>query len=370
VRPKNSGEILGLSAENQRHIGTLAALASASSNAGRSDIYQAVAQLYRVQGAVLTERERDLMRGILQRLARDVEMAIRIALAERLADDPEAPLDLILLLVDDSIEVARPLILRSQRFSDTDLLTLLTSFDEGRQVLCAQRPNIGEPVTERLAQSSAPPVLAALVSNATARISTASFELLVEKSRSLSALQEPLARRPDLPSTLAEKMCAWVSESLGTYLVESGRIPAKVLAARLSDAQRALLSPPQDAAAESGQRLVDKLALGGQLKSGFLLRVLQQGQIELFDRAFARLLGIELGDFRDQFYLKGPKPVAFACRAAGIDRAVFSTVYNLSRRARSISASLTPDELSKVEAIFGTFSRTDALGIIQRSNTG
>ena len=49
------------------------------------------------------------MREILRRLTRDVEMAIRIALAESLADDITAPHDLILLLVDDAIEVARPL---------------------------------------------------------------------------------------------------------------------------------------------------------------------------------------------------------------------------------------------------------------------
>ena len=71
-----------------------------------------MASLYRVQGAGLNDRERELMREILRRLTRDVEMAIRIALAQRLSEDATAPHDLILLLVDDRIEVARPLILQ------------------------------------------------------------------------------------------------------------------------------------------------------------------------------------------------------------------------------------------------------------------
>ncbi len=65
------------------------------------------------------------MQDILRLLARDVEMAIRIALAERLADDSTAPHDLILLLADDRIEVARPLILRSPLLTDAELLRMI-----------------------------------------------------------------------------------------------------------------------------------------------------------------------------------------------------------------------------------------------------
>src|ERR1700743_3028765 len=95
--------------------------------ASRGEIAAAAASLYRVQGAGLNVRERDLMREILRRLTRDVEMAIRIALAQRLADDANVPHDLILLLVDDSIEVARPLILHSPLLTEEDTLRLVTS---------------------------------------------------------------------------------------------------------------------------------------------------------------------------------------------------------------------------------------------------
>ncbi|MBS0280281.1 MAG: hypothetical protein JSR25_03910, partial [Proteobacteria bacterium] len=84
-------------------MGRLAHLAmNPREDASREEIYLAIASLYRVQGNNLNNRERELMREILRRLTRDVEMAIRIALAERLADDNSAPHDLILLLVDDT----------------------------------------------------------------------------------------------------------------------------------------------------------------------------------------------------------------------------------------------------------------------------
>jgi uncharacterized protein (DUF2336 family) len=103
-------------------MGRLAQLAINPQGASREEIYLAVASLYRIQGAGLNSASATLMREILRRLTRDVEMAIRIALAQRLADDTTAPHDLILLLVDDSIEVARPLILRSPLLTEADAL--------------------------------------------------------------------------------------------------------------------------------------------------------------------------------------------------------------------------------------------------------
>src|SRR6201996_5638894 len=140
---------VGLTAHDMSDMGRLAQLAiNPQSGASREEIYLAVASLYRIQGAGLNNRERELMREILRRLTRDVEMAIRIALAQRLADDTNAPHDLILLLVDDSIEVARPLILHSPLLTENDALALIASASVPHLEAVATRPNIGVPVTD------------------------------------------------------------------------------------------------------------------------------------------------------------------------------------------------------------------------------
>src|SRR6185437_9008487 len=109
--------------------------------------------------------------------------------------------------------------------------------------------------------------------------------------------------------------------------------------------------PPKDPPADSAQKLIEKLASSGQLKAGFLMRVLSQGQIDLFDLAFARLLGMELSPFRHFFYQDGVRLVALSCRAAGIDKSVFATVYNLSRQARKLPVALGRAEIAEVEAV-------------------
>jgi uncharacterized protein (DUF2336 family) len=346
-------------------MGRLAQLSVNPQGTSREEIYLAVASLYRIQGTGLNDRERSLMHDILRRLTRDVEMAIRIALAERLAEDTTAPHDLIVLLADDRIEVARPLLLRSPLLTDEDFLKLIAEGSVAHSETVAARANISEPVTTELVKSEAETVLVALVRNATAKISSIAFETLVEKSRRIESLQEPLTKRGDLPPVLANRMCDWVADALKTYILRHYPLTATRLETAIAQAQTQVKSepqPPRNPPAESAQKLIDKLASSGQLKAGFLLRVLHQGQSDLFDLALSKMVGLPLPELRVKFYDGGPRAVALACRGVGIDRCVFNTVFNLSRQARDLRVTLTPSDLSEVDRVFSSVSKAGALG--------
>jgi uncharacterized protein (DUF2336 family) len=359
---------MALTAHDMSNMGRLAQLAANPQGAGRDEIYVAIASLFRAQGARLSERERQLMREILLKLSHDVEMAVRIALAERLADDEDAPVDLLLMLCDDRIEVARPVIMRSRKLTDTEILKFIREASIDHQASIAGRPHIGEVVTDILARSDVETVLVTLVRNATARIGAHTFETLVEKSRALESLHGPLAHRRDLPPVLATKMCEWVSDAIKTHITTNFHVDTQKTQSAVSEARYVIQAVPAQTASgdvgDSTSRLVEKLHGAGQLKAGFLLRVLHQGQIDLFDLAFARLVGMELNVFRGAFYQQGPRTVALACRAVGIDRAVFATVFNLSRQARSIPPTISMDQRAEVENVFKAFTKTDAQAIL------
>ena len=360
---------MGLTAHDMSDMGRLAQLSlNPQHGASREEIYLAVASLYRIQGTGLNQRERDLMREILRRLTRDVEMAIRIALAQRLADDASVPHDLILLLVDDSIEVARPLILRSPLLTEADSLRLIAEASLAHQEAVAGRPGISIPVTDALSALESETVLVALVRNATAVISEHGYKNLVEKSRAIQGLQEPLTRRPDMPVELANKMCAWVSDALNVYIKTNYRVAPRRVETALSEAAaqvRSVPPRPTDPPADSDHKLIDKLAASGQLKAGFLMRVLSQGQTDLFDLAFARLLEVDPPSFRAFFYETGGRLVALSCRATGIDKSVFATVFNLSRQARGKTLALTAAELAEVNSVFAGYTRAAALEAVK-----
>ena len=155
-------------------------------------------------------------------------------------------------------------------------------------------------------------------------------------------------------------MCAWVSDALKAYIENNYNLAPTRVDDALSQAAHVLThepAGPKDPPADSAQKLIEKLAASGQLKAGFLMRVLSQGQIDLFDLAFARLLGVDLNAFRDFFYQDGVKLVAMACRAAGIDKSVFATVFNLSRQARNKTPTLGRAEMAEIDSIFNGLTK-------------
>jgi len=177
-----------------------------------------------------------------------------------------------------------------------------------------------------------------------------------------------LISRADLPVELANSMCAWVSDALKIHIANNYKITIGRVDTALAEAVDTLghAAPgPQDPPADSAQKLIDKLAASGQLKAGFLMRVLSQGQVDLFDLAFSRLLHIDVTRFRQAFYAQGVTQVALACRAAGIDKSVFATVFNLSRQARAEVPTLGRADMEEADLVFGRFTRAAALEEMQ-----
>jgi len=282
-------------------MGQLARLSLNPKGTSRAEIYLAVASLYRLQDNDLSERERALMDDILRRLTNEVEIIIRAALAQRLADDAKAPRGLVLILAHDVIAVARPLLLRSASLTDADLLSLIAACGVEHHEAIASRPDIGDTVIEALTRNQNLFVRAALAQNASAKVA--------------EAVTVPTS---DMP-------------------------------------------PARTPSADGAQKLIDKLSASGELKAGFLLRVLHQGQTDLFDLGLAKLVNLTVPELRSRFHRGGPRAVALACRGVGIDRCVFNTVFNLSRHAHNMHATLTFADLAEVDKVFATLPKTSAL---------
>jgi uncharacterized protein (DUF2336 family) len=325
------------------------------------EIYMAVATLLERQNKSFTGTERATAADILKRLSKEVEMSLRVSLAERLASDAEAPEELILLLADDNIEVARPVLARSPVLSDAHLVDIIAHGSTDHHVAVAERPAIGETVSAALARSECEAVLLALLKNASARISHDTFSTLVDRAREMESLHGPLAGRSDLPLQLASSMYVWVSGALKTALM--GRYPniAQSLARAIEETSNGLQNGRPSTSAQSAKKLVDKLSASGQLKASFLIRALQQGQMELFEHGFATLLKMDIETMRKALYGDSPQTVALACKAAGIDRSVFNTVFHLSREHRKMAAALTDSDQGQILAVFSQVEKNEAL---------
>jgi uncharacterized protein (DUF2336 family) len=325
------------------------------------DIYLAVTTLLERQKGAFAQHERNLAADILKRLSKDVEMSIRIRLAERLADDPEASHDLIVLLADDAIEVARLILARSPVLSDADLVRVIENGTHDHQITIAERPAIGETVSAALAKSACEAAVIALLRNGSAKIGWEAFERIGERARETARLQEPLVERRDLPPEMAPRLYLWVSGALKTALAARYPEAARSLGSAIEEASTALQTGEPPVTGLNARKLVEKLYASGQLRASFLIRVLHQGQMELFEYAFAALLSMDVETMRKALYGQDPMTVALACRAAGIDRSVFQTVFNLSRRHRRVIAKLSDSDEKQIGAIFSQLRKTEAL---------
>ena len=117
----------------------------------------------------------------------------------------------------------------------------------------------------------------------------------------------------------------------------------------------------------SARKLIEKLAGSGQLKASYLIRVLRQGQMELFDHGFATLLQWDVEPLRRALYGASPPHVALACRAAGIDRSAFLTVFQLCRDHRKCRTLMSDSDEKEIHQIFSQVPKGTALQRLRES---
>jgi uncharacterized protein (DUF2336 family) len=297
----------------------------------------------------------------------EAERDIRCRLAERLADASWAPPALINILALDEIEIARPIIARSPILRDHDLIRLLVQATLEHQIEIARRPQLSPAVVEAILAKDESAVLTALASNPTAQISPEALRRLVDKARDLVALRSPLARHPNLSGDLAEQLYLWVGRALRDALIARFHLDPDKMAQAVEASLRAAHAGVEDASdppslehaedrEEMEAALVEKLDAAGQLRPGYLLRVLREGRLPLFLFALARLGKFDIRQVRRAVDSDRPELLALACSAVGIDRSVFPTILTLVRELNGGRPGGGAEAARKASGAFGPFA--------------
>jgi uncharacterized protein (DUF2336 family) len=294
--------------------------------------------------AVARPQVQDLISSIFMNLVVEAERDIRRRLAERLSTAAWAPSALINVLALDEIEIARPIIASSPVLKDHDLVRLLVEATIEHQIEVARRPRLGGVVVAAIIHQAEPAVLTALANNTTADLNDAELRQLVAAARKVAALRTPLSRHPRLTAELALQLYVWVGQSLRANLAERFRLDTCELDQAIADTIRDVHAgaPPDSeglvVVAREGEReemerkLIDKLHAAGQLRPGYLVRVLREGRLSLFSTALAMLGRFDARHIRLALEADEPELLALACAAVGIDRSVFPTILNLVRQ--------------------------------------
>ncbi len=119
-------------------------------------------------------------------------------------------IELISLLANDRIEIARPVLLRSPVLRDEDLVTIVKLRGREHILAIAMRPRLSEFVSDACIETGDDEVIEGLLRNNGSEISKKAFSYLVAESERVDRFREPLVCRADLPQDLAMRMFWWV----------------------------------------------------------------------------------------------------------------------------------------------------------------
>ena len=217
----------------------------------------------------------------LAALVEDEAVRVRAAIAEAIAEMPEAPRDLILRLARDTeFAVLDPVIRLSPLLSAADLLALIGCPPASATVLAvARRPGLCEKITDAIVATADSEAIQALLANRSAAIREAALDGLIARAAAHQEWHAPLVARPSLSGQAARALSEIVSaELLGQLAKRADLSPA--LAADLARRITAWRAGEEDAkpgvCAEIGN--AEALAARGGLDEAALLEAVRRGQ--------------------------------------------------------------------------------------------
>lgn len=311
----------------------------------------------------LNDQERAIMDDILTNLVDQMELTLRRALAEKLADTPSAPSSLITFLAQDEASVARPILLKSCLLRDEQLIEIVKHRTKEHQLCIAMRRNISELVSSSLISHGDEDVIETLLQNDSATISQDAMAYLVAESRQFSQFQEPLLARGDLPASLAHRMFWWVSAALRSKILTDFEVCEHDIDHALETSTGQILNDTANtgnaAIDDTARQLVEKLRDEDALTPETIINMLRKGHIPAYIAAMGLLSNLHTQTIRRIIFDASVEPLAILCKAVKFSEAHFSTMALLLLQQNSNQRQSTT-KLYEVLEIFRNISSDKA----------
>jgi uncharacterized protein (DUF2336 family) len=351
-------------------LSKLMALSRDTSKKARRNLFENMGDLFLGEEDRLSEQERAHISDIMTKLIRDVELSVRITLAEKLTHSDHAPLELVTMLANDEIEVARPLLVGSRVLMEKELLEIIEYRSKEHLLCVTEREDISPLISDMLIEYGDDDIIEELVRNKDAQISKEALALLVEESKRVDRFQEPLLSRHDLPPALAHKMFWWVSAALRRHILDNFQIDGAVLDQSIALATTDVIEDPDipEFGETYADRLAAHLAAKNELNEKTLIQTLRSKQIRLFLACFSIMSGLDTKTLSRFVHDKNSEAMAVVCKALGFDRNSFSAVFMLTRRG-SIDANegrtmMKTAEIEDIMEFFDSLKEQNAKSVL------
>jgi uncharacterized protein (DUF2336 family) len=189
-----------VAAAHQSLIDELEAAVAQRNIGSRADVLRRVTDLFVTGAGRFDSEQRALFDDVMGRLVEEIESSARAAFGQRLATINNAPPKVSsMLALDDSIEVAGPLLTHSDQLDDETLVAGAKTKSQEHLLAISRRKMLNEGITDVLVERGDQQVVVSTAGNSGARFSEFGYSTLVTRSETDDELAITVWSRPEIP---------------------------------------------------------------------------------------------------------------------------------------------------------------------------
>jgi uncharacterized protein (DUF2336 family) len=199
---------------------------SLSQSAGyrRNDILRRLTDLFLDDAESLTRDQVVVFDDVMTYLIDKIERQALIELSGSLAPIDNAPVKVIgKLSRHQDIQISGPVLEKSKVLTDGDLIEIARTKSQDHLAAIAGRDRLAERVTDILVDRGNKSVTHKVTSNQGARFSNPTFEKVATRAETDEDLAEAVAKRPDLPPELFERLVRRATEIVRRRLLSTAQ---------------------------------------------------------------------------------------------------------------------------------------------------
>jgi uncharacterized protein (DUF2336 family) len=286
----------------------------------RAQTLQKITTLFLNGAEQFNEHHVRLFDEVLSRLIAEIETKARAELSGRLAPVSNAPVEVVRQLAkDDDIAVAGPVLERSARLAESDLVDIARTKSQAHLLAISGRTGIAEAVTDELVQRGDRQVVCRVAENLDARLSERSFSTLVTRAEADGVLAEKVGTRPDIPPRMFRDLLLTATEVVQQRLLASARPETR------NEIERVLAKVSKEVGKAgvrdytAAQLKVGLLHQQGKLNEAALVDFAKSARFEETVASLSLLCAVPIDVIDRLMAGDRPDPVLILCKSAGWD---------------------------------------------------
>jgi uncharacterized protein (DUF2336 family) len=300
--------------------------------ARRVETLRRVTDLF-INGAVdYSDEQIGLFDDVFQCLMVHIETSAKALLANRLAViDTAPPLVIRALAFDDLIEVAAPVLSRSERLDDDALIETARSKSQAHLLAISIRRVLSGAVTDVLVLRGNDEVIQSTVNNPGAEFSERGFTRLINRAEGDDTLATCLGMRPTMPRHLYLKLLAKASATVRERLEAANPQQAADVPIAVREATRRARSAPSAITQETAiaHALVKSLYEDGRLDEFQVAAFAEAGKFDEANAAIAALAKVSVSIAENMMVETRAEGVMILAKVSGMSWSTVKAIINM-----------------------------------------